>query len=142
MGLPDYFIYVNNNGGDDNYSGDIDHPLATADQAFRRLPPCWYRQAEIIFAPTRIDYPITTSAVSFGTPVGPDASPLVLRGTYFNDFEVSAGYASSVNEIVIREPGSFSPDDLIGRVVTRYNEYSPPGPAISIRSNTNSTIRL
>lgn len=140
----DLLIYVDNNIGSDANPGTPSSPLATADEAFRRLPSYWLGRAEIIFAATRRDYPIRTDAVYFGTPIGPDASPLVIRGAYEDLFVVRATNNTTGDNIVttVETPE----DQLIGAVLLRLTGAgSPAGTAISIRGNShgvNSSIVL
>jgi hypothetical protein len=140
----DILIYVDNNLGNDTNPGTRSSPLATADEAFRRLPAYWPGRAEIIFAVTHRDYPVRTGAVYFGTPVGPDASPLVIRGGYLDELIVRATAPSSGDYVVMNT--DIPPDGLIGAVLTRMTGIgSPIGNAISIRGNgsgVNSSIAL
>ena len=140
----DVLIFVNNEIGNDTNAGTSSAPLATADEAFRRLPPVWHRRAEITFANTRRDYRMSSDAVYFGTPIGPDASPLVIRGGYEDLFVVRATSGSTGDQIIttIDVPD----DELIGAVITRLaGAGSAIGTAISIRGNgrgANSFIAL
>lgn len=146
MEREDILIYVDNIRGNDVHDG-IHQPVKTADRAFSLLPPYWYGRAEIIFEATNREYPITTSAVYFGIPVGPDASSLVIRGGYApdEDFpEVIASGGSRVDEI--RTNLDIPPDRLIGAVLTRLSGTgSPVGTATLVRGNSagpDSTILL
>lgn len=150
----DIQIYVNNITGDDSNDGSQDHPLATADEAFRRLPPFWHGSAEIVFINTDRVYPIATSAVALGTPIGPDASPLVIRGAYDTVVELEeARVLDSGNRVEVNMPDwAPDPDRLIGAVLTRSDATREFGlidlltPRIptssSIRGNTPTTIYL
>jgi len=134
----DLLIYVDNSIGSDANPGTRSSPLATADEAFRRLPSYWLGRAEIIFAVTRRDYPVRTGAVYFGTPIGPDASPLVIRGGYLDEFVVRATGGTGDNVIMPTDiTTTETPEDqLIGAVLTRLTGAgSPVGTAISIRGN-------
>jgi len=134
----DLLIYVDNNIGSDANPGTHSSPLATADEAFRRLPAYWLGRAEIIFAVTRRDYPIMTGAVYFGTPIGPNASPLVIRGGYADLFVIRATGGSGDNVIMPTDitTTEIPEDQLIGAVLTRLTgPGSPSGTAVSIRGN-------
>ena len=149
MESEDILIHVDNRSGSDNHDG-IHQPVETADKAFSLLPPSWHGSAEIIFAVTDIPYPIRKSAVYFGTPIGPDASSLVIRGGYLRDGdfgEVTATAVSGGDEVATDL--NMRADQLIGKVLTRLSrlspEGSPVGTAISIRGNSpgpNSRIFL
>ncbi|HEX6185039.1 MAG TPA: hypothetical protein VFZ44_14230, partial [Pyrinomonadaceae bacterium] len=117
-----------------------EHPLATADEAFRRLPPYWRESAEIIFADTGSPYRVTTDAVYFGMPLGPEATPLVIRGGYSDVAGVltardSAGeFVDTLTRLDVRD------DELVGAVLKRLSSAgttadSPVGTAVSIRGN-------
>lgn len=142
---PDILIYVDNILGDDDKDGSESRPVRTLTGAFNLLPPVWTRRAEIIFATTgdRPAYLVTTSTVYLGTPVGPYASPLVLRGGYTTEFDVEADRASAGDEVVTRTPASL-PDAIIGCVLRRVSlSGSFFGPAVSIRGSSvgdNMTI--
>lgn len=130
----DIQIYVDNVGGRNNNSGNRSAPVRTADKAFSLLPPSWHKRAEIIFAVTGSDYEITTDAVSFGTPIGPEASPLVIRGAYRDLFTLTAEGGSGDKVVTTRD---LHEDELIGAVLTRLSGAgSPAGRAVSIRGNT------
>jgi len=131
----DIQIYVDNSGrGRDTHPGTEEAPVMTADEAFRKLPPSWPRRAEIIFAATGTPYEITTGSVYLGTPTGPDASSLVIRGGYQDLFTLTAEGGSGDKIITTLEQ---SADDLIGAVLTRSSGVgSPIGTSISIRGNT------
>ena len=147
-------IYVDNVRGTDRFdnfndgsprttAGTQADPVATADRAFALLPPSWSGGAQIIFAATGRDYPIRSSSVSFGQPVG-TGTPLVIRGG-FSDQLVYAAVAGSGHEVVITD--RIPADQLLGAVLTRVNweDNLPHGPAIAIRGNTeeaNSRILL
>jgi hypothetical protein len=139
----DILIHVDNTVGSDANPGTRSSPLATADEAFRRLPPYWHGRAEIVFAVTYRDYPVTTDAVYLGMPVGPEASPLVIRGGYDNLFVFRAADGTGDNVISTIDVPE---DKLIGAVLTRLTGGgSPAGTAISIRGNDagpNSKIWL
>lgn len=146
MEREDILIHVDNIRGDDVHDG-IHQPVRTADRAFGLLPPFWDGRAEIIFAVTNREYPITTSAAYFGTPVGPNASSLVFRGGYApdEDFpEVAASGNSRGDEIATNL--NIPPDHLIGAVLMRLSGTgSPVGTATLVRGNSpgpNSTILL
>jgi hypothetical protein len=129
--MPDNIqIYVDPRGhNDSNNAGSQSNPVQTADKAFSMLPPSWRGSAEIIFAPG--DYTIDTDAVSFGMPIGPDASPLVIRGDYDDLFTITAQAGSNENMVVTTL--DVSADALVGAVLTR---LSAAGSAVSIRGNT------
>ena len=131
--MPDNIqIYVNLTGNDDN-AGSQSTPVRTPDKAFSLLPPSWGGRAEVIFAPG--DYTIETDAVSFGMPIGPEASPLVIRGAYNNLHTITALAGSDEKRVVttLEVPA----EDLVGAVLTRRSGTgSPVGHAVSIRGNT------
>jgi|GEM_PF-6779629 len=146
MEREDITIHVDNIRGNDAHDG-VHQSVKTADRAFSLLPPSWYGRAEIIFEVTNREYPITTSAVYFGTPVGSEASSLVIRGGYASDEdfpEVIASSGSRVDEINTNL--DIPPDRLIGAVLTRLSGTgSPVGTATMIRGNSagpDSTIFL
>jgi hypothetical protein len=152
MTREDVLIYVDNRRGDNNNDGTepdphgIHGPVATADKAFSLLPPSWHGRAEIIFATTEIDYPIASSSVYFGMPIGPDASSLVLQGGYKDELVVTAR-ASSLGDQVFTSTRTAIADHLIGAVLRRQSTTggSALGPVVSIRGNSagdNSTIFL
>lgn len=122
--MPDIAIYVDNRPrtGNDTNDGSPDFPLATADEAFRRLPPSWDGSAEIVFINTGLVYPISTSAVALGIPVGADASPLVIRGAYDTIPEFPGSVVEAGNQVEVNVP-DFSPDAdaLMGAVLTRHD---------------------
>jgi len=92
-------IYVDPHGhNDNNNSGSQSNPVQTADKAFSLLPPSWRGSAEIIFAPGV--YTIETDAIFCGTPIGPKASPLVIRGPYEDLFTITAQAGSNENTVV------------------------------------------
>lgn len=142
MKKEDVLIYVDNVNGKDTDPGTQHNPVETAGEAFRHLPPFWYGRAEIIFAATGRDYPLTTDAVFFGTPIGPEASPLVIRGEYAEEL-VTPAADSSGDEVSITT--GFDRDRLIGSVLARTSDGGWFGVASSIRGNSegpNSTISL
>ena len=139
-------LYVNNthprrrdNGGDAGSAPD--RPLATADEAFRRLPPYWRASAEIVFADTGSPYPITAGSVYFGAPVGPEATPLVIRGGYTDELGVVTARASDGDWIDTQARLGVADDALVGAVLRRLSSAgapapgSPVGAAVSIRGN-------
>jgi hypothetical protein len=129
----DVLIYVDNNIGADSNDGTKSSPLATADEAFRRLPDYWLGRAEIVFAVTHRDYEITTDAVYFGTPIGTEASPLVIRGGYEDLLVIRATRGSGDSVFTTTE---IPEDKLVGAVLVRLSGTgSPVGTAISIRGN-------
>ena len=132
----DIFIHVDNRpgvGADTNPDPGPSTPLATADEAFRRLPPSWRGRAEIRFANTGREYPIIKSSVCFGTPIGPDASPLVIRGDYDDLLVITATGGSGDNVVTGTE---IAEDELVGKVLVRLTgSDSRPGTAVSIRGN-------
>lgn len=133
-------IHVDNVTGQDNHDG-IHQPVATAERAFSLLPPYWHGRAEIIFEPTGRTYSIEQKAFYIGMPIGPEASPLVIRGAYRTDLTVVAAADSSGDEV--RIAGGMSADELIGTVLTRVSGTgSPVGTAISIRGNSAESISL
>jgi len=140
MEREDILIYVDNIRGNDVHDG-IHQPVKTADRAFSLLPPYWHGRAEIIFAVTDIEYPVTASAVYLGTPIGPAASPLVIRGGYRDGFTVEATVESTGDRIVTTTDTSGA-DDLVGRVLMRDPRLGggETEEATSIRGNGNSTI--
>jgi len=152
--MTDIAIYVNNNIGNDSNDGSASHPLATADEAFRRLPSSWNGSAEIVFINTNRVYPISTSAVALGIPVGPDASPLVIRGDYETVAELEASQVlESGNQVQVNVPDWTSESDaLMGAVLTRHDAprevglielVNPRIPIVSsIRGNTQTRIYL
>ena len=128
-------IYVDNERGhnDNNNSGNRSTPVQTADKAFSLLPSSWRGSAEILFAPG--DYLIDTDVVSVGMPIGPKASPLVIRGPYKDLFTIAAEVGSNENKVVTTL--NLPADELIGAVLTRLSGTgSPVGHAVSIRGNT------
>ena len=127
-------IYVDPHGhNDSNNAGSQANPVQTADKAFSMLPPSWRGSAEIIFAPG--DYEIETDAISFGMPIGPDASPLVIRGPYDDLFTITAQAGSDENKVVTTL--DVPAEQLVGAVLTRLSGAgSPTGHAVSIRGNT------
>lgn len=127
-------IYVNPHGNNDsNNAGNQSNPVQTADKAFSLLPPSWRGSAEIIFAPG--EYAIDKDAVSFGMPVGPNASPLVIRGAYNDLFTITAQAGSNENMVVTTL--DLPADELVGAVLTRLSATgSPDGDAVLIRGNT------
>jgi hypothetical protein len=151
--MADILIYVDKNVGDDSNDGTERHPLATADEAFRRLPSSWDGSAEIVFIDNKDSvYPISTAAVAFGTPIGPGASPLVIRGAYKTvAMHDGARVLESGNQVEVNFPDWHpGPDELIGAVLTRSvapldsaSTLTPRIPnASSIRGNTQTTIYL
>lgn len=132
----DIQIYVDNVDGNDNRSGNRNAPVSTADKAFNLLPPSWPGRAEIIFVATGRPYEILTDAVSFGTPVGAIASPLVIRGGYEDLLTITASGSSDGD--IVPTTADQPADALIGAVLTRLSGTgSPVGTAISIRGNTS-----
>jgi hypothetical protein len=131
--MPDNIqIYVDPRGNNDhNNAGNQSNPVQTADKAFSMLPPSWRGSAEIVFAPG--EYTIESDAVSFGTPFGPEASPLVIRGAYNDLFTITAEVGSDENKVVTTI--DLPADELVGAVLTRLSG-SPVGQAVSIRGNT------
>ena len=129
-------IHVDNRDGRDTQPGTRTTPVRTAHRAFSLLPEAWRGSAEIVFAPTGDPYDIITDAVSFGTPVGPDATPLVIRGDYQDLLTVTADAASDGNRVMVTaDHGS---DELIGAVFTRLSGTGTPiGTAVSIRGNSS-----
>ena len=133
--MPDNIqIYVDPRGhNDSNNAGSRSNPVQTADKAFSLLPPSWRGSAEIIFAPG--EYTIETDAVSFGMPIGPGASPLVIRGRYNDLFTITAQAGSNENTVVTTL--DVPADELVGAVLTRLSVTgSSVGPGVSIRGNT------
>lgn len=114
--------------------------VATADRAFGLLPPFWKGSAEIIFAPTNNPYLITKEAIYLGTPIGPDASSLVIRAggasPYRRVLEVTAR-GGTANELVFS--GNTGPDALMGCVLGRLTGNQVTGRVVSIRGNTGAT---
>src|SRR6185369_3118709 len=112
--MQDIKIYVDNNQAhnDSNNSGNQANPVRTADHAFSLLPASWEGRAEIIFAVTGRDYEVDTDAVSFGVPIGPDASPLVIRGDYEDLLTITAEAGSDENKVVTTR--DLDADKLIG----------------------------
>lgn len=138
--MQDINIYVDNNQAhnDSNNSGNQANPVRTADKAFSLLPASWEGRAEIIFAVTGRDYEVDTDAVSFGVPIGPDASPLVIRGDYEDLLTITAEAGSDENKVVTTQ--DLDADKLIGAVLTR---LSGAGNAVSIRGNTaGPTVKI
>jgi hypothetical protein len=144
----DIKIYVDNQFGSDSFdifetgsprttAGSQRDPVRTADRAFALLPPTWSGSAEIIFAATGLDYPITTNSVSLGQPVGA-GKPLVIRGAY-SDQVVYAAKDGAGHEVNITD--YVSADQFLGAVLTRVGreDNAPFGPAIAIRGNTAET---
>lgn len=145
--MNDWRIYVKNipgppgatGTGNDESIGDREHPVFSADEAFRRLPPFWYGAAEIIFMPTGIPYPIMSDTVYLGTPIGLEAKPLVIRPSdysYSEEFTVTASGGSGTNIVLNSE--LFLPDQFTGYVLSRVDYDGSVGPAISIRGSTVS----
>ena len=131
----DIQIYVDNVDGRDTNRGKNNAPVRTADRAFNLLPDTWRGGAEIIFVPTGEPYDITTSAVSFGTPIGTEASPLVIRGDYRDLVTVTAVKASDGNRVLVTADDD--EDGLIGAVFTRLSGTGTPiGTAVLIRGNS------
>ncbi|HXC71228.1 MAG TPA: hypothetical protein VN644_14695 [Pyrinomonadaceae bacterium] len=132
--MPDNIeIYVDARSDNDDNPGTESAPVRTAGKAFTLLPPSWRGRAAIIFAPG--NYTIETDAVSFGMPVGPDASPLVIRGTYNDLFTITAQAGS--NEKTVVTTLEVPADELVGAVLTRRSGTgSPIGHGVSIRGNT------
>jgi hypothetical protein len=129
-------IYVDNIEGRNSHSGKRDAPVDTAEKAFSLLPPSWTGRAELIFAMTGRPYEILTDAVCFGTPIGPKASPLVIRGGYEDLLAITA--SDSSNGDIVPTTADQPADALIGAVLTRMSGTgSPVGTAISIRGNTS-----
>jgi len=124
-------IYVDPHGHNDgNNAGNQQNPVQTADKAFSMLPPSWRGSAEIIFAEG--EYSIASDAISIGMPIGPEASPLVIRGPYKDLFTITAQAGSNENTVVTTL--DIRADDLVGAVLTRLTAGSPA--AVSIRGNT------
>lgn len=141
----DILIYVDNTLGigNDNNDGTLRRPVHTADEAFSRLPSSWRGRAEIIFKATDTPYPITTSSLYLGTPIGSDASPLVIRGGYMN-LMGEDGFARATNasagDYVDTDLRRYPLDSLVGSVLRRLSgSGSPIGTAISIRGNLEAT---
>jgi len=134
----DVLIYVDNVAGNNSNDGTQRRPVATADEAFSRLPSSWRGRAEITFAPNAIAYPITSGTVYLGTPTGPDASSLVLRGGYRDTYPITA--SGGTEDYLDTAPGFLLTDDaLIGKVLMRLRGTgSPIGTAISIRGSANN----
>ena len=139
----DIQIFVDNREGHDNNSGNRSAPVRTADKAFSLLPSSWHKRAEIIFAVTGEAYEVTTDAVSFGTPVGSEASPLAIRGGYIDVGSYLAAAANDSGDL-IQVTGTIATDELIGAVLTRTTAPSDPVQPMScsIRGNATSTIHL
>ena len=127
-------IYVDPHGhNDSNNAGSQSNPVQTADKAFSMLPPSWRGSAEIIFAEG--EYSIDTDAISVGMPIGPEASPLVIRGDYNDLFTITAQAGSNENAVVTTL--DVPADELVGAVLTRLSGTGlPVGHAVSIRGNT------
>ena len=142
-------IYVDNVDGNDHpeTAGDQRHPVRTADKAFSLLPDHWTGQAEIIFVPRNEPYDIRTDAIYLGTPVGAEASALVLRADGYPYNRVREVTAIGGNQHKIIFDGSVPAESLLGLVVSRLNDAGEvTGPAVSIRGNssgpTGTTIDL
>ena len=135
-------IFVDNLDGRDTQPGTRTAPVKTAHRAFTLLPDAWRGSAEIIFAPTREPYDVTTDAVSFGTPIGPDATPLVIRGDYQDVLTVTADGSSDGNHVMVTSDRAA--DELIGAVFTRLSGTGTPiGTAVLIRGNTaGPTVKI
>lgn len=132
-------IYVDNVDGNDHpaTAGDQRHPVRTADKAFSLLPDHWPGQAEIIFVPRPGFYDINTDSIYLGTPVGSEASSLVIRvdGYPYNRVHEITATAGSAHQIVFE--ADVTAESLLGLVVSRLNAAGEvTGPAVSIRGNT------
>jgi hypothetical protein len=115
----------------------------SADAAFRILPDVWHGSAEIIFTASPVEYTMNTNAVYFGTPIGPDASPLVIRGDYTDEYGI---VTASVDPAPV--PGDYvysrtaiADDQAIGAVLKRLTGRGA-GTAVSIRGNSGGRIFL
>jgi hypothetical protein len=110
--------------------------VATADAAFRKLPAVWHGSAEIRFMNPG-EYPVYTDAVYLGTPIGPNAKSLVIRGGY--DEQLVVDTKNTGDDVITRS--TLLEDSVIGAVLT-----GSDGTAISIRGATPgdpfSTIHL
>lgn len=140
----DIFIYVDNTigVGNDNNDGTLRRPVLTADEAFSRLPSSWRGRAEIIFKMTDTFYPIETRTLYLGTPIGLDASPLVIRAGELTPVvraatPIRASAASTGDYIDIAwRP---HPDIFLGYVLKRASGTgSPIGTAVSVRGNSDA----
>lgn len=143
--MANIILFVDNvNGSDTGIPGAIDplgsqrNPVATADKAFSLLPAYWDGSAEIRFLVTSDpSYRITAGAVYFGMPIGPRASPLVIRGGYRDQLVVTA--RGGTGDYIDTTTSLGGDDELIGAVLTRLTRHSEEstanGTAISIRGN-------
>jgi hypothetical protein len=111
MEREDVLIHVDNSRGSDNHDG-THQPVARADRAFSLLPAYWHGRAEIIFHNTGTPYLIETSAVCLGTPIGPEASPLVIRGEH--DELVVEAMADSTGGDYVNVRENIPADQLVG----------------------------
>jgi hypothetical protein len=136
-------IYVDSEEGNDHpeTSGDQRHPVRTADRAFSLLPDHWTGQAEIIFVPRSAPYDISTDSIYLGTPVGSEASSLVIRADGYPYNRVREITATGGDAHRITFDGSVAAESFIGNVVSRLNAAGEvTGPAVSIRGNTGGAI--
>lgn len=135
-------IYVDNEEGNDHpeTSGDQRHPVKTADKAFSLLPDHWTGTAEIIFVPRRDPYFIETDSIYLGTPIGSEASSLVIRADGDRYSRVREITATGGDRHHITFTGPIEAESLLGHVISRLNSRGEvTGPAISIRGNTGAS---
>jgi hypothetical protein len=142
-------IYVDNVDGNDHpeTAGDQRHPVRTADKAFSLLPDHWTGQAEIIFVPRPSPYDINTDSIYLGTPVGSEASALVIRADGYPYSRIREVTATGGDAHRIIFDGAVAAESLLGNAVSRLNAAGEvTGPAVSIRGNsagpTGATIDL
>ena len=132
-------IYVDNVDGNDHpeTAGDQRHPVRTADKAFSLLPDHWTGEAEVIFVPRPGPYEINSDSIYLGTPVGSEASSLVIRvdGYPYNRVHEVTATGGNAHRIIF--DGDVAAESLIGYVVSRLNAAGEvTGAAVSIRGNS------
>ena len=135
-------IYVDNIDGNDHpeTSGDQRHPVKTADKAFSLLPDHWRGTAEIIFVPRPDPYFIDTDSIYLGSPLGSEASSLVIRADGERYNRVREITATGGDSHGLNFQGLVAADSLLGLVVSRLNARGELiGPAISIRGNSGAS---